>query len=508
MRSLTEAAPDSPASPSTRVSSPLPSIRSVTPRSRLPPDYSTGALSRQTTLSNLSSPAEPSLSPVGRGHASQRVVASLAGIAHDASAAPSSRPSSAMDSPGMRQPSEASANTAAKPRKAEDKESKKAATISQSTASTSRGTFSNSARARQTTDGSLNAPRTHHLSFPLLQDPKDAPEVHVAPATGMYWSKAFESGAPHPNLRAHTTTIIGSNIYIFGGCDARTCFNKLYILDADSFYWWAPQTVGEVPVPLRAMTCTAVGKKLIVFGGGDGPAYYNDVWVFDTLNLRWSRPRLVGDRAPCKRRAHTACLYKNGLYIFGGGDGDRALNDIWRLDVSDSSKMAWKLVSSTEKAAPGIADYRPKPRGYHTANVSGGKLIVFGGSDSIECFDDVWIYDIEKHTWIAVDIADSFRRLSHTATLVGSYLFVIGGHDGHDYCNDLLLLNLVSMTWDKRKTYGKPLSVRGYHGTVLHDSRLLVIGGFDGAQVFGDVTILELAIHAYYSQISHFTIDV
>ncbi|KAJ2990443.1 hypothetical protein NUW58_g2944 [Xylaria curta] len=38
--------------------------------------------------------------------------------------------------------------------------------------------------------------------------------------------------------------------------------------------------------------------------------------------------------------------------------------------------------------------------------------------------------------------------------------------------------------------------------------RLLVIGGFDGAEVFGDVWMLELAVHAYYSQISHFTIEV
>ena len=91
---------------------------------------------------------------------------------------------------------------------------------------------------------------------------------------------------------------------------------------------------------------------------------------------------------------------------------------------------------------------------------------------------------------------------------MGSYLFVIGGHDGSEYCNDVLLLNLVTMTWDKRKVYGRIPEGRGYHGTVLHDSRLFVIGGFDGTEVFGDVNMLELAVHAYYSQISHFTIEV
>jgi len=107
-----------------------------------------------------------------------------------------------------------------------------------------------------------------------------------------------------------------------------------------------------------------------------------------------------------------------------------------------------------------------------------------------------------------VHIPVSYPRLSHTATIVGSYLFVIGGHDGVEYCNEVLLLNLVTMVWDKRKIYGMPPKARGYHGTVLHDSRLIVVGGFDGVEVFGDVQVLELAVHAYYSQISHFSIDV
>ncbi|KAM0475111.1 hypothetical protein ACHAPX_007245 [Trichoderma viride] len=381
-----------------------------------------------------------------------------------------------------------------------------AATAAAAVAASSRATSAVS--ARQTSSIMARPSAGKHTTFPPLPRPGDGPEVPPAPASGMYWSKAPISGAAHSNLRAHTTTLIGSSVYVFGGCDAKTCFNSMYVLDADSFYWSVPHMVGDIPMPLRAMTCTAVGKKLVVFGGGDGPTYFNDVYVLDTVNFRWTKPRIVGDKVPSKRRAHTACLYKNGIYVFGGGDGVRALNDIWRLDVSDMSKMSWRLISGAEKAAPGTRDRRPKARGYHTANMVGSKLIIFGGSDGGECFDDVWIYDVERHIWKLVNIPVSYRRLSHTATIVGSYLFVIGGHDGHEYCADVLLLNLVTMTWDRRKAYGLPPSGRGYHGTVLYDSRLHVVGGFDGSDVFGDVMILELAVHAYYSQISHFTIDV
>ncbi|EAA35787.1 hypothetical protein GE21DRAFT_809 [Neurospora crassa] len=399
------------------------------------------------------------------------------------------------------------------------------------------GTSSAVARASGTRGARPGAQMIHHAPFPPLVDPRTAPDVPPAPSSGMYWSKAPISGASHTALRAHTTTLIGSNVYVFGGCDSRTCFNSLYVLDADAFYWSAPQVVGDIPVPLRAMTCTAVGKKLIVFGGGDGPSYYNDVYVLDTVNFRWSKPLIFGKDFPSKRRAHTACLYKNGIYVFGGGDGVRALNDIWRLDVSDINKMSWKLISegspgpddqsSSSSGGNGAGsgggkgsevrvsgtttsggDIRPKARGYHTANMVGSKLIIYGGSDGGECFNDVWVYDVDTHVWKAVQIPITYRRLSHTATIVGSYLFVIGGHDGNEYSNEVLLLNLVTMSWDKRRVYGLPPSGRGYHGAVLYDSRLLVIGGFDGAEVFGDVWLLELAVHAYYSQISHFTIEV
>lgn len=419
------------------------------------------------------------------------------------------------------------------------------------TASSSTGAGGAGSSSKGKESGSLPPLRTQPTAFPPLQDPETAPDVPAAPSSGMYWSRAPVSGAGHTALRAHTTTLIGSNIYIFGGCDSRACFNELYVLDADSWHWSCPHVVGDIPVPLRAMTCTAVGKKLVIFGGGDGPAYYNDVYVLDTVNFRWSKPRISGmgdrdaqrererraaadagatdgssgrdrererERIPSKRRAHTACLYKNGIYIFGGGDGVRALNDIWRLDVSDPHKMSWKLISGPSNggsqkssSAPNSATdlTRPKARGYHTANMVGSKLIIYGGSDGGECFNDVWVYDVEHpNVWRAVHIPVTFRRLSHTATIVGSYLFVIGGHDGNEYSNDVLLLNLVTMTWDRRRVYGLPPSGRGYHGTVLHDSRLIVIGGFDGSEVFGDVWILELAVHAYYSQISHFTIDV
>ena len=324
-----------------------------------------------------------------------------------------------------------------------------------------------------------------------IPDAASAPKVAKAPASGMYWYKAPTHGMTHEPLRAHSCTLLGSNIYVFGGCNTKCSFNDLQVFDADSMSWSQPQVRGEFPPPLRAMTTTAVRNKLVIFGGGDGPTYFNDVYVYDTVTGRYTKPPLGSAQQPVRRRAHTACLYKNGIYVFGGGDGVKALNDVWRLDVTDLNKPYWDLISPNSSPRPSKPtsssrhhisedEPKPKPRGYHTANMVGSKLIVYGGSDGEECFQDVWVFDLDTALWKQVDIKKSYSRLSHTSTVIGSCLFVVGGHDGVAYSSEVLLLNLVTMQWDRRKVYGKPPGGRGYHCAVLYDSRLFVLGGFDG----------------------------
>ena len=102
------------------------------------------------------------------------------------------------------------------------------------------------------------------------------------------------------------------------------------------------------------------------------------------------RPRPPPAHHAVKHRAHTACLYKSGIYVFGGGDGVKALNDVWRLDVQDLNKPYWDLISPNSPPRAHASDEaKPNPRGYHTANMVGNKLIVYGGSDGEECFHHV-----------------------------------------------------------------------------------------------------------------------
>ncbi|ORE09103.1 galactose oxidase [Rhizopus microsporus var. microsporus] len=282
-------------------------------------------------------------------------------------------------------------------------------------------------------------------------------------------------------------------------------------LTYDTMIWSKPRTVHPQygPPPCRAHSCTVVekdlgyGKKshqLYFFGGGNGPDYFQDVYVLDAETLTWSKPDIDPQSRPSKRRAHTSCLWENKLVIIGGGDGARALDDVYMLDISKQGQLRWEKLETTGRCPPA--------RGYHTSNLVKDKLVVFGGSDGHDCFEDIHVLDLKSAKWSQIELDKKIPRLAHTSTQVGSYVFVIGGHDGRRYSQEVLLFNLVTMSWESRKIYGVAPNPRGYHTTVLYDSRLYVLGGYDGKNVFDDVHMLELSACAYLPQITNFEIDV
>ena len=124
--------------------------------------------------------------------------------------------------------------------------------------------------------------------------------------------------------------------------------------------------------------------------------YYDSIYMLDTTTRRWSRPRLSPGPHPAPRRAHTAVLYKSKIWVFGGGNGLTALNDVWTLDVG-GRVMRWDEVETIGR--------RPGSRGYHTANLVGNVMVVIGGSDGKECFTDVWCLNlgaVDRHLFALI----------------------------------------------------------------------------------------------------------
>src|SRR6266545_5991155 len=155
--------------------------------------------------------------------------------------------------------------------------------------------------------------------------------------------------------------------------------------------WMLLDTVGDHPPASRAHSATLVDRKIVIIGGGLGPAYYSSVYIFDTTTRRWHRPHIAPGPSPSPRRAHSAVYYRNKIWVFGGGNGLFALSDLWTLDIScglssSSRSMRWEEIQTT--------GLKPTPRGYHSANFIGNIMVVLGGSDSKECYTEVWCLNL------------------------------------------------------------------------------------------------------------------
>ncbi|TFK29105.1 galactose oxidase [Coprinopsis marcescibilis] len=367
---------------------------------------------------------------------------------------------------------------------------------------------SSSSKSARVSAGGQVLPR--YRSTPRLPQDKDVP---AAPATGMYWSKAPAWGhLPGRTLRAHTVTLVDNVAWIFGGSDDRDTSKDIYCFDTETMQWTHPDTVGDVsPPPCRAHTATLVDRKIVIYGGGLGGIYYDTVFILDTTTRRWLQPPIHDGDQPTGRRAHSAVYYKGRIWVFGGGNGLTALNDVWTMELGPN-QAGVTLTTDGEKALKWEEQHttgrKPGPRGYHSATLVGDVMVVVGGSDGKECFTDIWLLNLETLVWSMVkQQAPVYKRLSHSATQVGSYLFVIAGHNGAEYCSEILMLNLVSLQYEPRTIYGKPPSMRGNHATVLSDSRVFLFGGFNGQQGFDDVHILDLAAGAYLPQVTSFEIE-
>ena len=80
----------------------------------------------------------------------------------------------------------------------------------------------------------------------------------------------------------------------------------------------------------------------------------------------WHWPKTTG-QFPCPRCAHTTFFYDNKLFVLGGWNGHRMLNDLYALCMP---QMRWVKVATTGDP--------PSPRTGHATIVVGSRLVLFG----------------------------------------------------------------------------------------------------------------------------------
>lgn len=192
-------------------------------------------------------------------------------------------------------------------------------------------------------------------------------------------------------------------MYVHGGYDAdkgvMADFHYIDIADDCQAFQWKKlsNTVNGQPLRLKNHGAVIYKNLLIVFGGElHTNQSTNLVYAFDLVDNTWKKVKTTnGEKIP-KVDSHSVFLIDSNMYVYGGYVSDKAqyMRNIYCLDLD---KMDWSTVFE-------IKDSKDEPEGRsNLAMVSEGQnLWIFGGTNGQKTLDDLWKFDLTAKKWSKV----------------------------------------------------------------------------------------------------------
>jgi hypothetical protein len=194
------------------------------------------------------------------------------------------------------------------------------------------------------------------------------------------WSRVQPAGTP-PRARSYHTAVydpLRDRVVIYGGSDQFNIpFGDVWCL------WLAPTPRWEALTPQgppaarygHSAIFDPVGDQMLVFSGGAFAS--NDVWALSLgASPAWTLLQPLGT-LPLQRRGHSAIYDPRGdrMIVFGGDDLNQPFNDVWELSLT--GPPAWSALVAAGDA--------PSPRGYHSAVYDSAyrRMVLFGGYPNV-----------------------------------------------------------------------------------------------------------------------------
>lgn len=208
----------------------------------------------------------------------------------------------------------------------------------------------------------------------------------------------------------------------------------------DGGNWQEVVFVNRSPGSRVFPSAVAHNDFLYIFGGHDGSIYRNDLLLFNLATRSWQFDLDISGDGPSPRDAHAAVIHGECMYVFGGYDSKRYLNDFHRFHFNTCT---WSSVAFGGGA--------PSPRGGHTAVVHGQQTLVFGGCDGWNYFNDLFKFGFDTEQWLPVRVTGTAPGArSAPATVIHesqATMYIFGGYDGGRSLNDLFRFNLSTSEW-------------------------------------------------------------
>ena len=233
----------------------------------------------------------------------------------------------------------------------------------------------------------------------------------------------------------------------------------------------------------------AIGSDMYVIGGDDGTKNLNDVWKSSNGGQTWSKVNTGTTGANTlfsARYAHSSVAIGSDIYVIGGYDETNYFNDVWK---STNGGQTWTQVATGSTGANTLFSARQ----FSSLVAVGSDMYVIGGEDGTQNLNDVWKSTNGGQTWTQVATGSTgantlfSARAGHSSVAIGSDIYVIGGFSGLRNLNDVWKSTNGGQTWTKVATGSTGANTlfpaRNSHSSVAIGSDIYVIGGFRGGTI-------------------------
>jgi len=312
------------------------------------------------------------------------------------------------------------------------------------------------------------------------------------------WGEPTKVSGSVPSKRfKHSATVVGKQIVYIGGQETDTKrFNEIVYFDTESKSFSTPAIKGDKVPNFSRHTSCLVGSKMYIFGGYDGHGQNFDLSTFDPYTRTWtntSKPAQKGTPPP-SRTNHAAASVGKNMYIFGGNNNNESgqyqvLED---LAVLNTHTMTWSNPTTTGTA--------PCARSGHTLVTIGKKLYLFGGGvwnereGWVHKFNDLYVLDTETMHWTKPECSGKIDSSTFPISFaIGRFLFVFGGGSKPSHCvtNDLYVLDTATLQWSSPDTEGSMPAARDMGTASSVGDSVYFLGGYaGGAMEFFDRMIV------------------
>ena len=274
-------------------------------------------------------------------------------------------------------------------------------------------------------------------------------------------------------------------------------FASIAIVSAQTKYtaeWEELYTPGAPPHRQGHVLVTG-GQLIYLFGGNDGARVINDFWSFDPDGWIWQEiplPDEIEFLNMADAMGHNGRLYIIGQYAGSISPSGSTFSDyLDALLVYDTKSGEWEQ---------SMADGAPPDRvGAAFTSIGNGNGLLFGGSiysnGDWERTSEVWIFEGKTLSWSQLDTENTPPARSATALSAddGGNVVIFGGLDQNDHLlSDTWVLNIKQGAWMPLTADAVP-SPRSSALMAAIDSGVFVLyGGKNDDTYFGGLWLLDI----------------